>query len=331
MRVAGRVRISAAALWQPSGRARAVDAVGNGSLAQVDAREALCDEVAVSVPGGPPAWEMGLQACRHALSEVTLPASEVDFLSYAGMSATKEIPASPVHRLARLLGVNDGVAVGVDQMSSGGDMALHTAVSALLTEPRTRHAIACTGINTDGLPYDRWITAPEVVLGDGATAVVLCRDRGALSIQSIGRAGCAEMELAYPRFHPFRPVPPGLGEQAGTLDFMRNATAIRETTGRAVDQALADAGATSIDRVRLVCASRIRPRTIQLLVQGALPPTLRDRVLPLGQTTGHLGPGDTLANLAEVLDRDLLAAGDLALFVGLGAGFTVSALVVKRL
>lgn len=328
MKVTGQVRVASATAWLPPGRSRAVDALAGGVLSDIDARATLCHEVPVA--GGIPAWELGLRACRQALSEADVPPGEVDFLSYAGMSVLEEEPASPAHRLARMLGASRSIVLGVSQMSSGGDAALHAAVCALLTEPDTRHAVACTGMDTDGLPYDRWLTAPEVVLGDGGTAALLGRDRGSLVIHSIGRAACAGLEPVFPGRHPFRPLSSESGrepEPAGTLGSLK---AIRATVTRAVERALADADVIDPSRVKVVYPPRTRPQTVRHTVRAALPAVLRDRLMARGQRTGHLGAGDTLANLADLLATDRVAAGEYALLVGVGAGFTASALVVQR-
>jgi 3-oxoacyl-[acyl-carrier-protein] synthase-3 len=328
VKVTGRVLIAAAATWLPPGRSRARDAVRAGVLADIDARESVCHEVPVA--DGLAAWELALRAAREALSEPRIPASEVDFLGYAGMSATEEEPASPAHRLARLLGVAQGVAVGVHQMSSGGDAALHAAIATMLVEPGTRNALVCTGMNTSGLPYDRWRTAPETVLGDGGTAVLLSRDRGSLRVRSLSRSGCAELEQTFPRFHPFRPIPAASGSGTELLDLVGSIRSMRATVTRAVAQALAEADLAGTDRIKAVWVTRTRPRTVEQSVRPALPAGLRDRLVFSGRQTGHLGPGDTLANLTDLSAGDRLAAGDAALLVGLGAGFTANALVVER-
>ncbi|MCG8920681.1 hypothetical protein L6E12_33465 [Actinokineospora sp. PR83] len=328
VKVAGRVSIAAAATWLPPGRSHAHDAVRAGVLTDLDSRESICREVPVA--DGLAAWEMASRASAAALSDARVPASEVDLLGYAGMSATEEEPASPAHRLARVVGVEQGVAVGVTQMSSGGDAGLHAAIATMLVEPDTRNALVCTGMNTDELPYDRWRTGPEVVLGDGGTAVLLCRDRGPLRVRSLSRSGCAELEATFPRFHPFRPIPAASGSGTGLFDLVKNAGLMRATVVRAVTRALADADLAEVDRIKAVYVPRIRPRTTAQVIRAALPEVVHDRLVLTGQGTGHLGPGDTLANLTELVADDRLAEGDTALLIGLGAGFTASALVVER-
>ncbi|SES34600.1 3-oxoacyl-[acyl-carrier-protein] synthase-3 [Lentzea xinjiangensis] len=328
MRVSGRVRISAATTWLPAGRDRAADAVTAGALSDIDARSAPCHEVAVA--DGQQAWQLGLTACRDVLSTTGITPEEVDFLAYAGMSAADEEPASPAHRLAAALGTTHAVAVGVSQMSSGGDAALHAAITTLLTEPDTHHALACTGTNTRDLPYDRWRTAPEVVLGDGGTAALLHRDRGPLAVLAIARAGNPRLESAFPRFHPFRPLPPALDNSVSLLEFRTTAEEIRATVATAVQQALSDADLHDADRIQVVCAPRLRLQTIGYTVLPVLPEAARDRLVLFGDTTGHLGAGDTIANLDDLLRLDRLTIGGCALLIGLGAGFTATALVVER-
>jgi 3-oxoacyl-[acyl-carrier-protein] synthase-3 len=52
--------------------------------------------------------------------------------------------------------------------------------------------------------------------------------------------------------------------------------------------------------------------------------------LRLGARTGHLGCGDVLANLADIMARDLPGPDEYALVLTGGGGFTWSCLVVQR-
>jgi 3-oxoacyl-[acyl-carrier-protein] synthase-3 len=52
-------------------------------------------------------------------------------------------------------------------------------------------------------------------------------------------------------------------------------------------------------------------------------------VFDLGTATGHLGAGDAMANLADLLAADPWSEGDLFLLIGAGAGFTWTVAVVE--
>jgi 3-oxoacyl-[acyl-carrier-protein] synthase-3 len=53
-------------------------------------------------------------------------------------------------------------------------------------------------------------------------------------------------------------------------------------------------------------------------------------VLVLGRDTGHLGAGDVIANLADLIAGDRLAPGEVALLLSAGNGYTWSCVAVRR-
>ncbi|WP_031464880.1 hypothetical protein [Sciscionella sediminilitoris] len=329
MRIGGQLHLAAATEWLPDKRYRAEEAVAAGASTDSDTANAAYR--AVPVAGEIPAWRMALAACRNACATARIEPDGIDVLGYSGITLSEEDPWSPAHRIARTLGAEHSIAFATEQMSNGGVAALHYAASTLLTESRTSTALACTAANFSELPYDRWNTAPSTVLGDGATAVLIGTRPGPYAVLSLAIAGDPRAEERFPRFHPFRRQPEGSAELS--TDFVHNLRAIRELTGITWQRALADAGLTeeqARDTIDVVCTVRLGAQVVRHSILAALPAFLRRRHLPFGHETGHLGPGDTLANLAALARLDTLAPSRRALLLCLGAGLTTSALIIER-
>ena len=107
----------------------------------------------------------------------------------------------------------------------------------------------------------------------------------------------------------------------------------RETSRQKIREVLADAlheaGLEPDDRrLRVVLLPRLGPRTLDLMYLPVVEDMVKAQPTVLGERTGHLGAGDFLANLADV--RGLLDAGDLAVVLGGGGGFTWTCAVVRR-
>lgn len=165
MKVTSEIYVNGTALWVPEGLYQADDAVANGVISGPDARGEGIEALPVST--GETAPEMAAEACAVALAAAGKQPHEVDALVYAWVFRQGTGVATPAHRVARLLGADRCVALGVQQMSNGGAAALELAVARLLTEPTCRTAVVATGDEFRDLPYDRWRAAPP--LGDGAT------------------------------------------------------------------------------------------------------------------------------------------------------------------
>ncbi|SEF38099.1 3-oxoacyl-[acyl-carrier-protein] synthase-3 [Amycolatopsis pretoriensis] len=332
MKVAGRVRISAAKTWLPPWRCSSGQAADAGIVTEAQLAGALCRDVPVA--RDIPAWQMGLDAVRLCFEQAAVDPAAIDLLFYAGMTPVEEEPWSPSSRIARLAGATRAVAIGIAQMSNGSAAALGHAVANMLADPDVRHAACVSAGNFSELPYDRWRTAPTTVFGDGATAVLLGATGGPLAIRSIGTAGNPMLESTYPSNHPYRPlkeVP--TEEKLDAFGFAANAQAFRVAVSSAVEVALAHAGLTSQgrrSRVKVVAAPRLSPLVVRPIVVHSLPADLRERYVEFGADTGHLGAGDAAANIAAIINGDFLDVGECALLISSGAGIAISAIVLTR-
>jgi len=65
------------------------------------------------------------------------------------------------------------------------------------------------------------------------------------------------------------------------------------------------------------------------MYSDAFPDVLLSKFVYLGGRTGHLGAGDMLANMADVVEQQLIGPGEFAVILGCGSGFTWSTAVVE--
>ncbi|MGW2663212.1 hypothetical protein ACWCW7_19815 [Nocardia tengchongensis] len=319
------VYVRAARQWLPPGTSTCAEAVAEGALAARD--EELCASSSVHVADRS-CWEMAHVAASSALSDSGIEAGRVGVLTYCPISAEPEEPWSPAHRLARMLNAENASALSVFQMSNGGTAALQIAATTLATDRRTEYALATAAADFRALPFHRWAKAPGAVYGDGAQAVVLGRGHGQLRLRALSTVGDPGLEETFPTEHPFRLEP-----TTNRLDpgFTRNAIRIRDAVRTAVRHCLDDAELSPADpRIAAVYPTRLGERVYRQCVRPALPEPLRGRGVVLGAATGHIGGGDALANLADIVSDDGMRAGELALLVTTGAGFTASCLLVER-
>jgi 3-oxoacyl-[acyl-carrier-protein] synthase-3 len=101
---------------------------------------------------------------------------------------------------------------------------------------------------------------------------------------------------------------------------------VREVIARSLD----DAGVAPHDpKIRYIALPRLGGRTIQEMYIPAIAQVLKAEPLQLGDRTGHLGAGDFLANIADIIQLGLLEPGEIALVVGGGGGFTLSCAVLR--
>lgn len=340
MRFGDDLTVEAAMTWLPETYESAHAQVAAGALGPDAPEAAGVVEVPVSTHLSAP--EMAVLAGRLALSRTATDRESIDLLLHSWIYHQGHDFWSPAHYIARELGLRQAMPFGVQQMCHGGAMALHTAATHLTADPGMRAALVTTADRFTLPGFDRWTSDSHVAYGDGATAAVLTRSgRG---VRLIAQAVHAEPELEamYREGDPFTDV---ALEQSRPIDIRRTKKAFAQAGGmnrfadlgpgavrRVVLDALADAGIEPGDRrIRCVALPRLGPRTIGLTYQPAI-----DELLPaaeqlgLGSRTGHLGAGDVIANLAEILGQGLLQPGEYALLLTGGGGFTWSCVVVQQ-
>lgn len=324
MKVDG-ISIISTACVLPATLSTAEDAVAEG---HIEARDLpICSARAVTVTEVP-SWELALRACGDTLKYAAIDPVKLNLFAYTEVDFSDQSPWSPPHHIARRLGADHAVALGITQASNGGAAALQHCVTSLVTEHRTRCALAAAASDFTALPFPRWAAAPAMAYGDGAAAALLARGSGVFRIAALATAGDSRLEATFPLDHPFRLT---TNRRTPAIGFADNALAIRKTIAIVVRQALADADLAEDDpRILAVYPPRLGSIVTRQSVIPALPEPLRSRVTLLGDDTGHLGAGDMLANLAHAESNPALPGGAIAILLTTGIGFTASCLVVEK-
>ncbi|MFD6291266.1 ketoacyl-ACP synthase III family protein [Streptomyces sp. NPDC060205] len=250
-------------------------------------------------------------------------------------------PASYVQRTA--VG-NQCPAIEVGQVSNGGMAGLGLAVDHLRAGPAAgepdRRVLLTTGDAFRPPGFDRWRSDSGTFYGDGGTALVLSSREGFARIRGLATVSVPELEGMHRGDDPFGHAPfshrPVVDLDACKKDFLathrvpRVIAASGAAQDAAVERALAAAGVTlaDVDRFVLPHLGRKRLRAGHLARFGIA----EERTTwEWSRGIGHLGAGDQIAGFDHLVSSGSLGAGDLVVWMSVGAGFTYSCAVVEML
>ncbi|MFI1413760.1 ketoacyl-ACP synthase III family protein [Streptomyces sp. NPDC020707] len=250
-------------------------------------------------------------------------------------------PASYVQRAA--VG-NQCPAIEVGQVSNGGMAGLGLAVDHLRAGPAAgepdRRVLLTTGDAFRPPGFDRWRSDSGTFYGDGGTALVLSSREGFARIRGLATVSVPELEGMHRGDDPFGSAPfshrPVVDLDACKKDFLAThrvpqvIAASGAAQDAAVERALAAAGVTlaDVDRFVLPHLGRKRLRAGHLARFGIA----EERTTwEWSRGIGHLGAGDQIAGFDHLVASGSLRAGDLVVWMSVGAGFTYSCAVVEML
>lgn len=332
-------RIAAASLWLPAQRDTVREALAAGRVGREDAERLGYTEVACSPDVSAP--EMAVLAGREAMARSGWDGETVDLVAHAWTYHQGHDFWSPAGYVARHLGAPHAWAVGIQQMCNGGAAALETALARMAADPAVSRCVITTGDRFPAPAFDRWTGDYEVAYGDSGTALLLDRAEGPYELLSVAGVGRAEFEDMHRGDDEFSDAPrtlPRIDVRRTKRAFVasgaepRFAAALIEAITEAVGTALHESGLAPDDpSVKVLALPRLGTGTLAEFFDPAVR-KLRLRhaeVLNLGTATGHLGAGDSAANLADLDAGGKLAPGDVALLLSLGGGFMWSCAAVR--
>lgn len=333
--------IAAVHLWLPQGRAGADQALAEGTIDQETADRlgyaGLTDSREHAAP------EMAVLAGRAALERAGWAGDSLGLVAHAWIYHQGHDFWSPPHFVAHGVGASGATPVGVQQTSNGGVAALEVAAGRLALDPSLSRCLVTTADRFAGPGFDRWFGDIDVAYGDGATALLLHRGEAPYRLLATTSVSVPQYEVLYRGDDAFTAAPretyPVVSARRTKMVFRagggwpRFVGILRRSVQQVVLRAMEEADLKPGDR-RLRCV--VLPR----LSTGALTqfygPAVADLELPgveiwdFGRDSGHLGAGDTAANLAVLDAEDRLAPGEVALLLGAGNGFTWSCTAVGR-
>ncbi|MFG2291146.1 ketoacyl-ACP synthase III family protein [Streptomyces sp. NPDC048595] len=338
--------IAAAALWLPQGRSSASVAVAERRLTSRAARDLGHDSVPEALDIAPP--DAAVRAATAALADAQVAAADLEVVGHAWMHYQGHDLWSPAHYVARRLGAVRALPVGIQQVCNGASAAMDLVAARLVAagahaQGRPRTALVTTADRFAQPGFDRWAGDYAVAYGDGATAVVLrcpAQPGDALVLRAQATFAAVELEEMHRGADAFMPAArmqrDRVDMRATKRAYLRRYgdeqfTKLNEHAIRTVvAQALEEAGWSRDDpRLRHVILPRFGRKTLTESWIPVLTDCVRATPLDVGRATGHLGAGDAVAGLAELLDGRMLAPGQAALVFSAGAGFTWSCLLVQ--
>jgi 3-oxoacyl-[acyl-carrier-protein] synthase-3 len=249
---------------------------------------------------------------------------------------------SPAHYVAAQIGAHNSVPLGIQQICNGGAAALEQAAARLCMADGAQHALITTA-DRFALPgFDRWRSDFGAAYGDAATAILLRQPAAPedLRVRSVHTAAAPHLEAMHRGTDAFAEVPransPVVDMRSTKRAYLRTHGVAgfkkdnREMLRSVISGALKDADLAADDpRISFVLLPRLGRKTLD----NAWVPTIQELVSaqPVfwGNHTGHLGTGDLPAGIHEVLRRRALQAGQIALLLNAGAGFTWSCAVLE--
>ncbi|HEU5269119.1 MAG TPA: 3-oxoacyl-[acyl-carrier-protein] synthase III C-terminal domain-containing protein [Jatrophihabitans sp.] len=333
--------IAAAVLWLPATRHAAADAVAAGLLDQATADRLGYRELAESRDRAAP--ELAVLAAGKALADAGWSGADLGLTVHAWLYHQGHDFWSAPHYVASGVGAGAASPLGVQQTSNGSVAALEVAAGRLALDPAVHRCLVTTADRFAPPGFDRWGGDIDVAYGDAGTALLLDRAGGPYRLLSIASVSAPDYEVMYRGDDEFSPAPritrDRVSARTTKLVFRagggwpRFGGILRRSVQQVVLTAIAEAGLTPQDR-------RLRYLVLPRIGAGALAqfyePSVRElelahtEVLDLGRDTGHLGAGDVIANLAELMAGGRLASGEVALLLSAGNGYTWSCVAVRR-
>ncbi|MFE7488401.1 ketoacyl-ACP synthase III family protein [Kitasatospora sp. NPDC057541] len=341
MRLATELGIAAVEAYFPPARESARQALAQGRLDPDDVEDLGYREVPVATAEAPP--EMALRAARTVLADAGWPGDGLGLIAHSWMYHQGHDVWSAPHYLASALGAERAQPIGVQQVCNGAVAALEVAATRIAADPAVDRALVTTADRFTPPAFDRWNADYSLVYGDSATAALvgpLDEGRDLFRLRALVTHSAPRLELLHRGELPFGPAPLWPDQRVDIRRAKKSylsrhgldafTTTTREMVRAVVRDCLADAGLTAdADRPAHVVLPRLGAKTLRQAWVPAIAEVTSAPTLSVGHRTGHLGPGDALAGIADLVDR--LAPGESGLVLNAGAGFAYSGVLVTRL
>jgi 3-oxoacyl-[acyl-carrier-protein] synthase-3 len=287
---------------------------------------------------------MAVSAGRQAIAGAAIDPAVIDLVIHAWLYHQGHELWSSAHFVAAGVGAVNATAFGVQQACNGGVLGVQLGATQLLADPDMQYALVTTGDNFSMPGFNRWSTDYDVAYGDGGTALLLGRGDGQadkLRIRSLGFSSMPELERIYRGADEFSSYPLGHGMPVNkrrsknafytAVDIEQFGLTVRSKLAEALQRALDDADLTVNDpRVRLAVLPRVGGKVLDGTFRPALEGMPNVEAVYLGAETGHLGAGDFLANISDVIRLNLLGPGELGLVLSSGGSVSWACAVIER-
>nr|MDT0661777.1 ketoacyl-ACP synthase III family protein [Micromonospora sp. DSM 115978] len=297
-----------------------------------------------AVAGDRPAPELALAAAQDALKRYGASGDNLGLLLYVDVWHQGPDGWLPHYYVQRHLTGGDVLALEVRQGCNGMFNALELATGYLRGDPRQRDVLLVAAENFGTPLIDRWRTGPNLIMGDGASALVLTTQPSFAQLMAVESVTIVEGEELHRRGEEFFPPGATTGTQvdfaARTDSFVEMTLAsedlwtvwamINERLVEVVDRACATAGIETSEVTR-VAFTNLGRESVEERCMGALGIPMSKSTWEFGRDIGHVGASDQVIALDHLLATGQLKAGDHLLMAGVGPGVTVSCALVRIL
>jgi 3-oxoacyl-[acyl-carrier-protein] synthase-3 len=326
------IYVAGVASWLPPR-----EAIGQGRYKPGEQEQFAYESASVSDEMPP---DMAIRAGRLALARSGIDPAEVSLLLHASVwyqGLDMWSPSSYIHHA--LLGENRiAPAIDLNQQCAGAVSAMQLAADHLVADPDRRAAVITTAERYAAPGIDRWHTeGAHIIFGDGASSLVLARDRGfarLLAVKTVADTTLEAMNRGDSMFTLFSPAAQGAVDIGARGDAFLRQMDGREVVAR-INQGHADAVHGLLDEAGLKISdvSRFAFPNIGLgllthMVKG-LGIDVSQTTWELGRTTGHVGPADPIIGLTYLLEQGQLSVGDRVVLAGIGYGWFWSCALVE--
>lgn len=273
---------------------------------------------------------LAIEAGANALKQATITPSDVDLLIVA--TAT---PEQPIPHTGAFVGDGLGLSCGSFDLAAGCAGFVYELVTgaALLTAGGLGHVLVI-GAETLSRVVDPHDRGTCILFGDGAAAVVLeptpATDGGpGLLAWDLGCDGSATGLLGIPAGGSRLPATPDTIEDGLQFIKMQGQEVFRRAVRAVVDSARAtlDRAGVAADDVDWFVPHQANARIIEAAANRLGIPT--ERTVVNISRYGNTSAASIPLALSEVADAGELAAGDLVLMSGFGAGMTWGSALVR--
>lgn len=284
---------------------------------------------------------MAVSAARQAVERSAIAPDRFTLLAYAAVGYQgHEFWNPPSYVQHNTLGeASKATAMEIRQSSNGGLAAFELAASWVVARPGTA-ALVASG-DSFHLPYfNRWRSDDQQVFGDGAGAAVLTTGGGFARVMATASTADSSLEHLF-RLPEWSVVP---WEDRETLDLGARKRAYFETDENMYEDTIARMGknlATVVDDV--FEGTGLGLHDVQWLVHANTGATIAEyafqRTLGFdvsqtpyewGRDFRHMGAADHLVNMEHIFAAKA-KAGDKVLTIGVGTGFTWTAVLIEVL
>ncbi|MFF2081616.1 3-oxoacyl-[acyl-carrier-protein] synthase III C-terminal domain-containing protein [Kitasatospora sp. NPDC058162] len=282
--------------------------------------------------------QLAARAAQRALRAADWDTDRVGLLAHAWIYHQGHDFWAPAHYVADQAGVSKALPFGLQHMSNGGALGVQLAATRLVADPAMDSVLVTTGDRFSLPGFDRWAGDYDVVYGDAGTALLLGRTDGhgdLLHMLSFSTAAAAETELFFRGRDGFSDA---ALDHSRPIDVRRPKKAYLEMGGMEQLKSLGLAKVRHIlleclefagiepgdPRIRCIALPRAGDSVYNLMYLPVIEDVIKAEPLFLGRKTGHLGAGDFIANLSDIIASGILQPGEIALVIGGGAGYTWS-------